>query len=146
MGQRAPSPLLVRTCAYLVAGHVVILLDDINLVQEAGRKRCTRVTTCSCHFAHPLFLPLCKDQLMEMITSQLHGIKSVGIVLCSLSLWFQAYALERLKQREYKINVLGWAVVGLGIQELGVGSPGLVLILKGWFCADQSADWFCAIW
>lgn len=24
--------------------------------------------------------------------------------------------------------------------ELGVGSPGLVLILKGWFCADQSAD------
>lgn len=31
----------MRTFAYLVAGHIVSLLDDINLVQEAGRKRKT---------------------------------------------------------------------------------------------------------
>lgn len=43
--QVAASPRLARgegACAYLVAGHVVGLLDDIDLVQEAGRVRDTR--------------------------------------------------------------------------------------------------------
>lgn len=37
--ERGLPVLDVRTFAYLVAGHIVSLLDDINLVQEAGRKR-----------------------------------------------------------------------------------------------------------
>lgn len=86
-------------CAYLVAGHVVILLDDINLVQEAGRKRCTRVTTYSCHFAYPLFLPLCNDQLMEMITPQLHGVKSVGIFLVFIKLMIPSLCFREVRAK-----------------------------------------------
>lgn len=40
LAQKEGLPVLaVRTFAYLVAGHIVSLLDDINLVQEAGRKK-----------------------------------------------------------------------------------------------------------
>ena len=88
----------MRTCAYLVAGHVVILLDDINLVQEAGRKTGSRVTTCSCHFVHPL-LPLCKDQLTEMITPQFHGVKSVGILCVFTKLMISSLCFKEVRAK-----------------------------------------------
>lgn len=33
---------MVRTFTYLIAGHIVSLLDDIDLVQEAGRRKTRR--------------------------------------------------------------------------------------------------------
>lgn len=55
----------LRRGAYLVAGHVVSLLDDVNLVQEAGSRRKTHGGDHTFRPICPLFLPSHKVQLSE---------------------------------------------------------------------------------
>lgn len=62
----------MRTFAYLIAGHIVSLLDDINLVQEAGRNE-----THTQVFKE--LMPIC-PRFLSHYTAELDGNDSVKVI------------------------------------------------------------------